>query len=416
MATQVKKPLEGVRVLDFGWRAVAPLAARLLAWGGAEVIRIESAIRHDGARQTPPMTPGVKGSFNVSAWWNVMNSNKLSISLNLAHPKGKELALKLVPLSDIVVENFSAGTMDKLGLGYDVMRQRKPDIIFVSHSLSGVTGPWKHVKGHGPMAAAMAGLHYLSGPEETPPVSPGSAYTDYVTNPHHSAYAILAALHYRRKTGKGQFIDLAQYESIAASTGTAILEYTANGEVRPRIGSRSPNFAPQGVYPCRPFLYKGQEHDRWIAISITSDQEWKALCDVIERKDLGSDARYGTFAGRKQHEDDLDKAISGWTKDQDAHVAMITLQRAGVPAGAVQNAMDLMERDPQMAVRGHYQSLEHAEAGVTRYDGPPFKLSATPISLTPAPLLGEHNDYVFRQVLKLSDEEINDGLVAGYIA
>ena len=150
-------PLEGVRVLDFGWRAVAPLCARMLAWGGAEVIRIESATRHDGARQMPPVVPDTEeGSFNASAWFNNFNSNKLSISLNLGDSRGKELAHRLVPLTDIVVENFSAGTMNRMGFGYEALRRLRPDIIMVSHSLTGLTGPWKHIKGHGPMAAAMA--------------------------------------------------------------------------------------------------------------------------------------------------------------------------------------------------------------------------------------------------------------------
>ena len=164
----------------------------------------------------------------------------------------------MVPDADIVVENFSAGTMNRMGLGYEALAAIKPDIIMASHSLAGLTGPWKHVKGHGPMGAAMAGLHYLAGYEDSDPIAPGQAFTDYTVNPYVSSYALMAALHHRRRTGKGQYIDLSQYESIVSTAGTTVLEYTALGRVRPRTGNRSPNAAPQGVYPCKPIHIDGQ--------------------------------------------------------------------------------------------------------------------------------------------------------------
>ena len=416
-------PLAGIRVADFGWRAVAPISARMLAWGGAEVIRVESTTRHDGARLTPPLTPGVEGSYNVSAWFNNYNSNKLSISLNLRHPAGCDLALKLVALSDIVVENFAGGVMDRLGLGYQDLCKVKPDIIMASHSLTGLTGPWKHVRGHGPMAAAMAGMHFLSGYPDRDPIATGQAYTDYVVNPHHSAYALLAALHYRRRTGTGQYIDLSQYESIAQTTGTAVLEYTTLGRVRQRMANRSPYTAPQGVYPCQPDGEAGQGNDgaphsleRWCAVSVATDEEWRSLCRVMGRPELGGDPRYATFAARKEHEDELDEVIAAWTSGQRAEDVMRCLQEAGVAAGVVQNARDLLTADPQMAARGHYRRLVHAEAGETSYDGPPFTLSECPIELRPAPLLGEHNDYVFKEILGLTDAEISAGYTDGVIA
>ena len=411
-----KLPLEGIRVLDFGWRAVAPISARMLSWGGAEVIRIESATRHDGARQMLPMTPGIEGSFNVSAWFNNYNTNKLSISLNLRHPEGREMALRLVPLSDIVVENFSAGTIDKMGLGYEALKRLKPDIIMASHSLGGLSGPWKHVKGHGPMAAAMGGMHYLSGYADADPISPGQAFTDFAVNPHHSAYALLAALHYRRRTGKGQYIDLSQYESIVHTSGTAFLEYTALGKVRERTGNRSPHAAPQGVYPCLSIQIDGRPEDRWCAISVSTDEEWHSLCRVIGQSELADDSRFSTFEARKRHEDEIDTIISTWTSSQSAEDVMQRLQDAGVASGVVQNAKDLLTSDPQMAARGHYRQVVHAESGRTTYDGPPFTLSESTLELRPAPLLGEHNDYVFKELLSLTDDEITQGYVEGFIA
>ncbi len=411
-----RMPLDGVRVLDFGWRAVAPLCARMLAWGGAEVVRIESSTRHDGARQMPPIVPGGEGSFNTSAWFNNFNSNKLSISINLRHPRGRELALRLVPLADVVVENFSGGTFERMGFGYEKLRQLRPDIIMVSHSLTGLSGPWKHIKGHGPMAAAMSGMHHLTGYPDAPPINPTQAFTDYITNPHHSAFAIMAALHHRRRSGRGQYIDLAQYESIVHMTGTAVLEYTALGRNRGRTGNRSTIDAPQGVYPCQPIALDGRVEDRWCAISVATNEEWRSLCGVLDRDELAEDERFRTFEARKRHEDEIDSAISSWTAGQLAEDVMLRLQEAGVAAGVVQNAKDLLDSDPQMAATGHYRRVEHAEAGATKYDGPPFDLSATPLDVRPAPLLGEHNEYFFRELLDLTDDEIAGGYVEGFIA
>jgi benzylsuccinate CoA-transferase BbsF subunit len=285
-----------------------------------------------------------------------------------------------------------------------------------SHSLTGLSGPWQHVRGHGPMAAAMAGMHALSGYPDREPIAPGQAYTDYVVNPHHSAYALLAALHFRRRTGRGQYIDLAQYESIVHTTGTSVLEYTTLGRSRERTGNRSPHAAPQGVYPCLPDERGGAAEERWCAISVASDDEWRALCGAIERPELAEERRFATAAGRAGHADEIDAILSAWTRERRAEDVMVGLQAAGVAAGVVQDSEDLLEHDPQMAARGHYRRVVHAEAGETRYDGPPFVLSECPIELRPAPLLGEHNDYVLRDLLGLSDSEISEGYTANFIA
>jgi benzylsuccinate CoA-transferase BbsF subunit len=410
-----RMPLEGIRVADFGWRAVAPISARMLGWGGAEVIRVESATRHDGARLTPPLTPNVEGSYNVSHFFNNKNTNKLSVSLNLRDPRGKALALQLASKCDIVVENFAGGVMARLGLGYNDIRALRPDVIMISHSLTGLSGPWKKIKGHGPMAAAMAGMNALSGYPDAAPIAPGQAYTDYIVNPHHSVFAVLAALHHRRRTGKGQYIDLAQYESIIHSTGTAFLEYTALGQVRTRMGNRSPYAAPQGIYPCRAETADGQTLERWCVISVASDGDWASLCRVIGRPDLACDPAYATFECRKQREDQIDAVLGVWTAERRAEQVMAELQAAGVAAGVVQNGRDMFE-DPQLLARNHYRTVMHPEAGKTRYDGPPFNLSECPMEVRSAPLLGEHNDYVFRDLLGLTDDEISTGYAEGFIA
>jgi benzylsuccinate CoA-transferase BbsF subunit len=285
----------------------------------------------------------------------------------------------------------------------------------ISHSLPGLSGPWKHLKGHGPMIAAMAGMNALSGYPDAAPIAPGQAYTDYVVNPHHSSFVLMAALRYRRRTGKGQYIDLAQYESIIHTTGTAVLEYTALGKVRTRMGNRSPYASPQGIYACRAEVWNEQVLERWCVISVASDEEWRSLCGVLERPDLGHDPRFATADARRKHEAEVDALIGAWTLELAAEEVMTRLQNAGVAAGVVQNGRDMFA-DPQMQARGHYRSLVHAEAGPARYDSPPFILSDTPLEVRPAPMLGEHNEYVFRELLGLTEDEISEGYAEGFIA
>lgn len=410
-----KLPLEGIRVLDFGWQAAGPLCARMLAWGGAEVIRIESMVHHDRFRLSPPLVPGHEGSVNVSGPSNNLATNKLSASINIQHAKGKEMVLRLVEKSAVVVENYSTGVMDRLGLGYPVLKQRNPSIILVSHTLMGQNGPWERVAGHGPSAAAPAGWTGLSGYPDRDPIGPAGAFMDFNINPHHSSFAVLAALHHRRKTGEGQHIDLSQYESIVDATGTAVLEYTALGRVRERAGGRSPYAAPQGVYACAPVVVGSRNDERWVVISVATDEEWRRLCQVMNQPALANDPRFATFDSRKRNEEAIDEIITAWTSDKVAEAVELRLQSAGVAAGVVETAKDLLTTDPQLAARGHYRKTVHAEAGERVNDGPPFTLPASPIELRAAPILGEHNEYVFTKLLGMTEEEINQGYADGSI-
>jgi crotonobetainyl-CoA:carnitine CoA-transferase CaiB-like acyl-CoA transferase len=265
------------------------------------------------------------------------------------------------------------------------------------------------------MIAAMAGMNALSGYPDAAPIAPGQAYTDYVVNPHHSAFVLMAALHYRKRTGKGQYIDLAQYESIIHTTGSAVLEYTALGQVRTRMGNRSPYASPQGIYACRPEVWQDQLLERWCVISVANDDEWRALCGVLDRAALADDPRFATMEARRENVEDIDALLGAWTQELSPEEVMLTLQAAGVAAGAVHNGRDMFE-DPQMQARGHYHRLVHTEAGPARYDGPPFTLSDTPVEVRPAPMLGEHNEYVFGHLLGLSEDEISEGYAEGYIA
>jgi len=373
-------------------------------------------VHHDRFRMSPPLVPGHEGSVNVSGPSNNLATNKLSASINIQHPKGKEMVLNLVEKSHVVVENYSTGVMDRLGLGYGVLKKRNPGIIMVSHTLMGQEGPWERVAGHGPSVAGPAGWTGLSGYADRDPISPAGAFMDFNINPHHSSLAVLAALHHWRKTGEGQHIDLSQYESIIGATGTAVLEYTALGRVRERAGYRSPYAAPQGVYQCVPLVVGDRKEERWVAISVANDEEWRRLCQIIGQPDLAADSRFATFDARKRNEDEIDRILGAWTADKVAEAVELRLQSWGVAAGVVETAKDLLETDPQLAARGHYRTTRHAEAGERTNDGPPFILSAAPIELRAAPILGEHNEYVFKGLLKMTEEQINQGYADGSIS
>jgi len=392
-------PLAGIRVTDFTWFGAGPIYTEILANHGAQVIRIESQAHIDGLRLAHPMPEG-KYTYNVSGYYNNFNASKLSLSLNMKHPKARDVALRLIALSDIVAENYTAGTLEKWGLGYEAMLAVRPDIILVREPMQGAGGPHGDFGGFGFVITPLAGVSHLSGFPHREPVGLGTNYTDYVINPSHAAIATLAALHYRNRTGKGQLIEVAQLESSICVVSTAILDYTANSRIDMRQGNRQAHTAPHGAYRC-------QGDDRWCAIAVFTDDEWRALCRAIGDPEWSHEERFATLQGRKENEDELDMLIEGWTTGRSAEEVMETLQAAGVPAGVVQSAQDVLENDPHLKARGYYVYLDHPEAGRTAYDGPGFRLSKTPGRLlSPAPCLGEHTDFVCKEVLHMDDEEI----------
>ncbi len=394
------QPLAGIRVADFSWYAAGPIASMILAQHGAEVVKVESEAKPDGLRVLHPM-PKDRSGLNLSGYFNNFNANKLSLALNMAHPQARETALRLIGECDVVIENFSPGVFDKWGLGYEALTKVRPDIIYVRAPMQGSDGPHRDFAGYGAFITALAGLSHLTGFPDRPPVGAGTNYSDFVVNPGHIAVAIMAALHYRDRTGRGQMIEVAQVESAAAVIGAAILDYTANGRAGERAGNRVAHAAPHGAYRCA-------GEDRWCAIAVTSDAEWEAFCQATGHTEWRDDPRFATLAARKANEDELDCLVEGWTKTRSAEEAMATLQAAGVPAGVVQNARDLLEVDTHLRERGHYAYLDHPEAGRTAYDGPPFRLSKTPgLVHSPAPCLGQHTEYVCREIIGLSDKEIS---------
>ncbi len=416
-----KFPLEGIRITDFSWYGAAPYATRLLAAYGAEVIRIESSTKLDGMRWQAPRRPDTPPSYNISGMFNNFNPGKLGITLNMSHPEAREIATKLVSISDIVLDNFYPGTMEKWGLGYEELVKIKPDIIVATMPVMGITGPYTLWRGFGTSIRTMAGIDYITGNPDRHPIGTGmAALPDFSCNPYHAATAILSALHHRHKTGKGQFIEIAQFESTVCWTETAILDYTVNKRIQRGMRNRLPYAAPHGVYRCRAEDWevdycampesvpeRKNKDERWCAIAVFTDDEWKAFCNVIGDPPWTKEDRFATFLSRKDNEDDLDSLVEQWTIDKSAEEVMMLMQQAGVAAGVVQDGEDLLTRDPQLRERGFHVYRDHPEAGRIAHDGLTFSLSATPGEIRRAPLLGEHNEYVYREILGFSEEEVN---------
>ncbi len=352
--------------------------------------------RLDILRPYPPYAGGVPG-INRGGGFTPFNSSKYGMTLDLSKPRGVEIARKLVAWSDVVVENFIAGQMEKWGLDYNKIREVKPDVIMIRASLHGQTGPYAHQAGYGTMLQGSAGFtHFVSWPDRAPTGS-SVPYTDF-PSAMMVTIAIMTALDYRRRTGKGQCIDLSQLETSVHFFAPAILDYTANRRIDTALGNRHPYAAPHGAYRC-------QGDDRWCAIAVFTDEEWEGFCRAIGNPELTKDSRFATVLGRKKNEDELDKLTEEWTSNRSPEEVMAQMQAAGVPSGLVANGRDL-HLDPQLKHRHHFWMLDHPEMGVTAYDSAAFRLSETPAELKmPAPCLGQHNEYVCREILKMSYAE-----------
>ncbi len=399
-----KNLLEGIRVADFTWIFAGPITTRVFANYGAEVIKIEGRSRPDPARvNLGPVKDGIPG-VNRNGWFLARNTNKLSVATNLACPEGVELAKKFVARSDIVVDNFAGGVMERMGLGYEELKKVKPDIIMLSSCMQGQTGPHFNHPGLGITMVALSGLSQISGWPDRQPVGIG-VYTDYIAA-HYMGVAVMAALEYRRRTGKGQFIDLSHYETAAQFTAPLILDYVANQRVASRMGNRYTDAAPHGAFRC-------QGEDRWCAIAVFTDEEWQNFSRVIGNPAWTNDPRFSTLPERKDNEDELERLVEEWTISHSAEEVMTMMQAAMVGAGVVQTGEDLMEHDPQLKYRHFFWEVNHPEIGNYHPRRPPFVLSKSPCEVRTAPLLGEHTEYALKEILGMSDEEIADLVVAG---
>ena len=393
-------PLQGVKVADFTWVWTGPTTTKVLADFGATVYKIESTVRWDVWRIQPTWKDDKQG-VNRGMVFNSINTSKNSVTLNLSHPKGKEVAKKFVAWADVVTDNFAGGAMERMGLGYEVLKEIKPDIIMMSSALMGQTGPWHDSPGYGDQLSAISGLHEISGWPDRRPGEIGF-YTDFIA-PRFNALTILAALDYRRRTGKGQYLDVAQHQAGVQYVSPSLLDYDVNDRVATRQGNYDPYCAPHGSYPC-----KGE--DRWCAIAISTEEEWQSFCQVIGNPDWTQDPKFATLESRQENIVELDENVASWTATVTDEEAMTMLQEAGVPAGRINDARDHLDNNPQMQFRDFYQEREHPEVGTYHPPRQPCVLSKSPCEISRAPLMGEHTEAALKEVIGLSDEEI-EGLV-----
>ena len=391
----VKRPFAEVKVLDFTWGVAGPLTTKYLADYGATVVRVESPQRPCGARVSPPYKDRLPG-VDRAGYFVFFNANKFSLSLNLNHPRATEVTKRLVMWADIVAESYSAGTMERWGLGYEDLKRLKDDIIMLRSSSQGQDGPHASFSAFGIPLAGLAGFSYLTGWPDRSYLPLPSAYTDLIS-PRFAAATLIAAMDYRRRTGKGQCIDCSQLEAGIHFVAPVVLDYTFNGCQAGRQGNASQRACPHGVFRC-----KGE--DRWCAIAVANSEQWQALCRLCG-PEWGQDPRFSTLWGRKQNEAELNGLIEEWTINFTAEEVMSQMQANGIPAGVVQNAADL-RCDPQLEGRGYFWELEHPVLGLFPHVAQPAELSDTPAEpVMPAPCLGQHTEHVCTQVLGMTDDE-----------
>ncbi|MBI2867772.1 MAG: CoA transferase [Chloroflexi bacterium] len=392
-----KKPLAGIRVTDFTWAIAGPYATTMLSYFGAEVIKIESRRRLDITRTVVhPITKKFPDPDESPAHID-FNHNKYAVTLNIQHPAARDIAKRMAQVSDVVVENFRPGVLARLGLDYKVLATLRPDLIMLSTSTMGQTGPKSGIVGYAPLFAAESGLGEMTGYPDRPPGQ--VRLTVDAMSALSNTFTIMAALHYRASTGKGQYIDESSTEVVSALLGDSLLDYTANGRVQTRSVNRDENGAPHNCYRCA-----GQ--DRWISIVVHTDEEWKALRETMGEPAWAAEPRFATTAGRRAYEAELDKHIEAWTVQFDAYDLMHRLQEAGVAAVPSFSSEDLFT-DPHLIERGLAHVLEQPKLGALIIQSPPWKLAATPPTIDRhAPLLGEHNPYVMKELLGMSDLDV----------
>ena len=410
--------LAGTRVLDFTWIRAGPQTTRILAMFGAEVIRIEWPENPDVIRLGSLRYAGVEPGVNSSVDFNNFSCDKFSATLNVRHPRGLELIKELISCSDVVIENFSTGILERWGLGYDAMRLANPAIVYVSMAGFGHTGRSSHYVTWGPTVQALSGLTFLSGSPDKPPAGWGHSYMDH-TGGYYGAMAVLAALHYRERTGEGQHVDLSQVEVGATLTGAAILDYTVNGRPTRRDGIpsgnrthwpgtpmtssyRGPHAAPHNNYRCA-----GGGHFDWCVIACFTEEEWQAMVEAMGSPAWTRDPKFGTLLERLENQEELDRHIASWTSTLDRYEVMRRLQAVGVASAPVQSMGDRVVNDPQLQHRGTFAARsQHPILGERINEGMPMQLSATPWEIwRHAPLMGEDNDFLLQELLGLSPEE-----------
>ena len=394
--------LAGVRILDFTNLLAGPIGTMFLGLMGAEVIKVESRVQMDGARRPPYAYEDP----DRSTVFNALNLNKQSIQLNLKHPEALELAYRLVAISDAVVENMRPGVMDRLGLGYERLRQENPTIVMASISNGGASGPEASYPGYAAVFNGLSGMGHLTGYPDGPPTEiRDSTDARVATN---ATFAVLVALFHRIRTGEGQFIDLSSREAITVPAAEALIDYVMNQRVLGRQGNRDPGMAPHGCYRC-----KGE--DSWVTIALGSDAEWEAFCLVAGHGEWAADPRFGDPFLRRRNQEVLDGLVEGWTQGHTVHELAELLQFAGVAASPSMSSRDLVE-DAHLRARGAWQEVRHPVLGPSKVQGPPWRFSHTPARVhSPGPLMGQQNQRVFGELLGISSGELQGWIEDGTV-
>lgn len=392
-----KNALSGLRIIDFTWVLAGPYATRLLADFGAEVIKIQSKKTAKGAES------------NLTAYFATWNRNKRSITLDMSYPEAKEIVLRLAGISDAVIENYSPRVMENWELHYEKLREINPRIIMARISAMGQTGPWKDYVAYGATLQSLTGISYMTAFRRDDPLGIGYAYGDHVVGLF-TVFAVLAALECRDRTGQGCCIDLSGYEALCATMGPALLHAALNGKPLMPQGNR-PCWGDAAPYGC----YKCSGEDRWCVIAVFNDDQWYGLCQASGNLHWAKDTRFASFSGRKENEKELDELLSQWTAQYAPEEIVGLLQEAGLSSGIVQDADDLAN-DPELAAREFFLSLDHPVLGRTVSDRSPIRFKDNDsICRKAAPLLGEANQYVYRELLGFTEKQISDYIERGII-
>jgi len=393
-----------IKIVEFTNFGVGPRTGVYFAQYGAEVVKVESSTRPDGMRGLPPFKGPV--GLNTSMDFTKNNPNKYGMNLNLKHPKGLELAKLLVgSWSNVVIENFTPGALERLGLGYEDLKSVKPDLIMLSTCMQGQTGPACKHPGFGYHLSSLTGFNAITGWPDRDPTGVFGAYTDLIA-PLFSITALLAAIDHRRLTGKGQYLDVSQYEAGINFLAPSILDYAVNQRLLKPMANFSDFACPHGVYPCL-------GDDRWVAIAVITDEEWRSFSEVIGNPEWTREARFATLSSRIKNRDEVDRLVGKWTSNYHPEVVMTLMQENGVPASIVASSKDIWE-DPQLKHEERFSEVSHPETGICFAEHTSVKLSkVAPSKLRHAPLLGEHTELVCRNMLGMSDEEFVDLLADG---
>jgi benzylsuccinate CoA-transferase BbsF subunit len=390
-------PLKGLRIANFGWVWAGPVAGQTLAFLGAEVFKVESRARIDINRTLPPFAEGVRDpdrSLQNHAGW----AGNGSVSLNLKKPEAKQLALRLVAVCDAVIENFGPGAMDDLGLGYEALRGAREDIVMLSMPAAGLYGPMKDVRTYGMSLTSLTGLDSITGYLDGPPIPVENAFSDPY-NGVLGAFALLTALMYRRRTGKGQHIDYSQQEAMMQLAAPAFMDFAMNKRAGAPVGNQHPLHAgaPHGVFPC-------VGDDRWISIAVLNDAEWAGLVSAMGAPGWAQASEYATHEGRLRNVDDLHERLAAWTATKDDYDLAQQLQAHGVAAAPVLNVSDLLN-DPHYRARKTFIEVTHPLGFKETIYGAYVKMSDSTPDVQPGPTIGRDNDYVFKNLLGLTPEE-----------